>query len=314
MDDTSDPNQKYRWDVHLTEAWCDLTTTYVEVQAYCTNDLNCTVSKLRPSKKEHPPRNLTVFDGVQTEAYQKPDEYSADTLATYHDQLPASWFGQFVNSTASSLHGPHDQVPLEAYFHDTVTPHYYALNGAAGTFPQPIYDIGPELFSTRLTQLLNTYWLASIAPYTIVSGVKTVPDGVSASGFINGRNDGSLATSQGSYYIETEVLRCHKVYFAILLTISILLFAAGLMTAYLDATRKGPDVLDDFVNSLRHSPYVHVEQGPSMEDGQEKARRLRQTVVQMGDVSPGGDYGYVAIGTPSRDQPIERLTHKRYYQ
>lgn len=33
----------------------------------------------------------------------------------------------------------------------------------------------------------------------------------------------------------------------------------------------------------------------------------------MGDVDPGGDYGYVAIGTPNERQPVERLDHRRYY-
>lgn len=300
------------WTVDLSEAWCDLTTTYLEVQAYCTNELNCTVSKLRPSRKSHPSSNLTVFDGIQTQDYQSPGEYSADGLATYHDQVPLKWFGNFVNSTQTSLagvHGPQVQVPLEAYFHDPVTPHFYGQD-----MPAPIHEIGSELFSTRLTQLLNTYWMASVAPYTLLSGVEYYPDANDPTILHSTRGDGSLATSQGSFYIETMILRVHKVYLAILLTVSILLFLAGLLTAYLDATRKGPDVLDDFVNSLRHSPYVHVEQGPSMEDGPEKARRLRQTVIQMGDVSPGGDYGYVAIGTPSAEQPVERVSSKRFYQ
>jgi hypothetical protein len=126
-------------------------------------------------------------------------------------------------------------------------------------------------------------------------------------------NDGTISSSQGRFIVETSVLRCHSVYFAILLCISILLFVAGLATAYLDATRRGPDILDDFVNSLTHSPYVHVDRGPSMEDGQEKARRLRATIIQMGDVHPEGQSGYVAIATPNERQPVQRLDHKRYY-
>lgn len=299
----------------LSEAWCNLTTTYVEVQAFCTNELNCTVSKLRRSQAPHPDPIFTVFDGIQTSDFQSPNEYSDQTLADYDADSTSYWFSYFVNSTSSSMHGPHDQVPLEAYFNDPVTPHYYALNGnKENPYPQPIRDVSDELFSTRLTQLLNTYWLASVAPYTIVAGVDYYPDPNDPNAIANARNDGVLGTSKGNLYVETMVLRCHKAYLAILLTVSTLLFASGLATAYLDATRKGPDVLDDFVNSLRHSPYVHVEQGPSMEDGQEKARRLRQTVIQMGDVSPTADHGYVAIGTPSAEQAVERLTHKRLYK
>ena len=123
-----------------------------------------------------------------------------------------------------------------------------------------------------------------------------------------------MPTAQDHMYVERIVLRCHVPYFVVLLVISLGLCAVGLVTAYLDATRRGPDVLDDFVNSLRHNPYVHVDTlGPSMQDGQEISRRLRNTVVQMGDVRPDDHVGYVAIGTPNERQPVERLDPRRHY-
>lgn len=100
---------------------------------------------------------------------------------------------------------------------------------------------------------------------------------------------------------------------AVLVVISVVLFAFGLGTTYLEATGRGPDVLDDFVNSLGHNPYVHVQQGPMMEDGREKARRLRNTVIRMGDVKPDDPVGYVAIATPNEVQRVERLQLQRVY-
>lgn len=170
----------------------------------------------------------------------------------------------------------------------------------------PVSTIGSKLFSRRLTQLLNTYWLASADPYTLTGGIDiaTIQDGTMV-------GQGSNVTGQLS--IETNVLHCSVAYMAVLVGISATLLIIGLFTAYLDATRKGPDVLDDFVNSLRHSPYVHINQGPTMEDGQEKARRLRTTTIRMGDVRPDDPIGYVAIGTPNEQQPVAKLDHKRQY-
>lgn len=301
------------WDVELSEAWCNLTTTYLEVQAYCSNDVNCTVAKVRPSKKSHPDPVLTVLDGTSYQVTGQEYDTEQDMWDSYGSMLAEKFFGQLINSTAiadsTGLKGPQLLTPLESYFLDPANPYFYATNPTAG-----IYTIGDRLFSTRFTQLLNTFWLNSVVPYTLVTGLNVTQDVNDPTVFHTASNDGSVGTSTGQYYIETMVLRCHKAYFSILVVVSILLFLAGLATAYLDATRQGPDVLDDFVNSLRHSPYVHVDQGPSMEDGQEKARRLRQTVIQMGDVKPGDEYGYVAIGTPSEEQPVRRLDHRRYYE
>jgi hypothetical protein len=293
----------------LSEAWCDITTTFIEVEANCLNGLNCTVARVRESRKANHNSNLTRLDFSPRGAEFPTESYETDWVA--------SFFGSFVNSTAhttDALSWVEHLTPLECYFVDPVFPHVTS----AGEAPD-LYTIGDELFSLRLAQLLNTFWLASIAPYTVIEGlVYDVPPKEEMSGYPTSDlrsifNDGTISSSQGRFIVETSVLRCHSVYFAVLLCVSILLFVAGLATAYLDATRRGPDILDDFVNSLTHSPYIHVDRGPSMEDGQEKARRLRATIIQMGDVDPEGDHGYVAIATPNERQPVQRLDHKRYY-
>lgn len=252
------------FDTVLSEAWCDLTTTYIEVEAFCVNGFNCTASRIRQSRKATRNSNLTRLDLSPEGADKEMGFGEADWVKGF--------FQNFVNSTPLSMNSnlwPSMLTTLESYFLDPVYPDVYSTQPVG----VDIYTIGSELFSTRFTQLLNTYWLASIAPYTLSKGIQYefVPDyeggPPNMSLYSNVFHDGIIGTSLGQFYVEKLVLRCHKVYFAILLAVSILLFFAGLVTAYLDATRRGPDVLDDFVNSLRHSPYVHVDQGPSMEDG-----------------------------------------------
>lgn len=296
--------------VTLSEAWCNLTTTYIEAQVYCMTERNCTVSKVRASTKPRSSSSLTVLDGITHPTYAQPDSplnhQQDEEFQQYAAKVAPEFFQTFLLATANETRGPTTLTPLESYFADPVTPFRSAIGDSFTETQTPLYDISDQLFSTRFSQLLDTWMLAAGDPYTLTGGIDIAA----------ANDDTSIALTQssnGQISVEKTVLRCHKIFFAILVIVSTILFGMGLATAYLDATRKGPDVLDDFVNSIRHSPYVHVEQGPSMEDGQDKARRLKNTVIQMGDVKPDDAVGYVAIGTPNARQPVERLDHTRHY-
>jgi hypothetical protein len=301
----------------ISEASCTITQTYVEAMVRCPSQNNCTVAKIRESRtadKAHSP--LTALDGatfpkalILNTTFSLPEDVE-ERQQRYTKNIARTFFGFFVNATTVNDKSRLIQHlgPLESYFARPDAP-FKASEGANGpgeTSQRPITDVGDQLFSWRLTQLMNTYWLASIEPFSVISGIDV--DAIVA------QYAKPVSSTPGRMYVERIVLRCHMPYFAVLLVISLGLCAIGLVTAYLDATRRGPDVLDDFVNSLRHNPYVHVDTlGPSMQDGQEISRRLRNTVVQMGDVRPDDHVGYVAIGTPNERQPVERLDPRRHY-
>jgi len=301
---------------YISEASCVMSQTYVEALVHCPAQNNCTVAKIRKSRtgnKAHPA--LTALDGITYPASGTfGDSAGYDNTEgdagrqAYAPGVAKNFFDYFVNASTipGAIQQPYFLGPLESYFADPGAP-YKASQGADGRRHQdPISNLGDQLFSWRLSQLMNTYWLASVEPLSVVNGIDIDS--------IETNHAAPLPSAPGQMYVERIVLRCHKPYFAVLMVISLGLCAVGMVTAYLDATRKGPDVLDDFVNSLRHNPYVHVDTlGPSMQDGQEISRRLRNTVVQMGDVRPDDHVGYVAIGTPNDRQPVERLDHRRHY-
>jgi len=307
---TSDSHEKEV----ISEASCVITQTYVEALVRCPAQNNCTVAKIRESRtgnKAH--AALTALDGITFPGSlldQSDPVYMENIRQKYAAGAAKSFFDYFVNASSTAMPSDFNLSPLESYFARPNDP-YKASQGATGassgeTDQSPITDVGDQLFSWRLSQLMNTYWLASVEPFSVVSGVDLEA--------IQYQEANRLPSAQGHMFVERVVLRCHTPYFAVLLVISLGLCAIGLVTAYLDATRRGPDVLDDFVNSLRHNPYVHVDTlGPSMQDGQEISRRLRNTVVQMGDVRPDDHVGYVAIGTPNDRQPVERLDPRRHY-
>ncbi|KAI5360678.1 hypothetical protein Slin15195_G085940 [Septoria linicola] len=297
----------------ISEATCEITTSYVEAQVFCITDTNCSVAAIRESKLPNRPKEQTALDGISYLGAGLLTDSGEDNLAQflgYANNTAPVFFRNFVRSTGIEDHGMMQLGPLESYFYDPESPFKASISGegaSSGSASQrPLADIGNDVFSYRLTQLLNTYWLTSVEPFTIINGVDI--QGIDNADFLK------LSETAGKIYVDKTVLRCHTTFMALLLVISLSLFIVGLITAYLDATRKGPDVLDQFVNSLRHNPYVHVDKmGNTMEDGQDMARRLRNTVVQMGDVQPDSEVGYVAIATPHQNQPVQRLDHGRHY-
>lgn len=264
---------------YMTTANCSLSTTYVEASVFCNETRSCDVRAIRSSKLSHSPGALSVLDGL---------------VPGTSGPLAATFFETFTNATT----GTHiaSSGPIEYYFIDPAHP-FSAMDNWV-----PIAPIGSELFSRRFGQLLNTYYLSGVAPNGMI-GDFTYPT----------NDEYGVATSSGISQTMQLVMRCHTPYLIVLVIASSIIFLAGMTTAYLDAFRRGPDVLDNFVNTLRDSPHVHCDFGPSMEDGTDKIKRLRRTTVKMGDVRPGDPVGMVAIATPTANQPVHKLTPKREY-
>ncbi|KXT03105.1 hypothetical protein AC578_7716 [Pseudocercospora eumusae] len=276
----------------ITKASCGLSTTYVEASVYCISGNNCSVQAVRASLLDHPSSSLSQLDGI-TPPFN-------DSSLSVRQSIPQLFFSGFITATGNSTQNPTGLSPIECYFVHPENPYQCSFDNT----PYSLHNLGDELFSHRFTQLLNTYWMDNVAQFSVTGNFT-----------LNNIYEDSLhSTVPGQTRIETQVLRCHTTLMVILETISIILFFLGLATAYLDATRRGPDILDDFVSVLRHSPYMHVEAGSSMEDGCDKAHRLRNTLIRMGDVRPDDPFGYVAIGTPSERQPVRVLQHDRSYR
>jgi hypothetical protein len=81
--------------------------------------------------------------------------------------------------------------------------------------------------------------------------------------------------------------------------------------AIADPARR-PDVLADFVTSLRHwNPYVHIDSlDLSMQDDQVISLRLRSAVVQMSHARKTYSVGYVAVLTLTDTWQTPDLKHR----
>jgi hypothetical protein len=181
----------------------------------------------------------------------------------------------------------------------------------------PIADVGAALSSRRFARLLSTFWMASYAPLAIMTGSTSSDDKVynltqeSHGALFVGSSGSNVASAD---VITTEVvLRVNKAWAAGLIIISAILILAEISVSLLDVWQKSPSVIDFFVSNLRHNPYAEIGEYQSTEDGADMARRLKHTIVQIGDARSDGDIGMIAIATPTESRPVQEIRRRRNY-
>lgn len=278
--------------------------------AKCEDVTNCTAIAVCKSLSSPWSETATALDGI---TFMNASALAGDELWTaFYDgpvvltQTAAKFFfSVFMSAAATRSNG---YTAMEQFFLKPDVPFElvasdFQTDGVPVYEVTPIADIGAVLFSRRLAQLLNTFWIASYAPLAIMTG-STSSDNMVYN--LSQENDGAhFADRSGSNVttadvIATEVvLKVNKAWAAGLTIISSLLILAGISGFLLDVWQKSPSVIDFFVSNLRQNPYADIGEHKSTEDGADMARRLKHTMVQIGDVRPGEDIGMIAIATPT---------------
>lgn len=309
---------------NLTVANCTLTTTYVEVSIKCEGAQQCGSTAIRSSQLPHngsecpetaPPALSAPVTSYYNVSYNATDLTVLDGMCN-SDTNYMNYFVSFENSSNSADFcdtGNCMASPMESYLLDPDQPFsvdnpYGSYGGFVLTTP-PIWPIGDKAFSQRFTQLLNTYWINSIAPF-VVTGNLTVSN---FTGYLDSQNTFDVRNFTAQNETQLTALRCHRSWLTVLLIAALVMLLTGLAGAVFGALRRGPDILGRFSPLLRDHPYANGMEGPSMEDAVEQARRLRHLQVTLGDVKPGADVGHVAIAAAVGDQPISRLDKSRLY-
>lgn len=280
----------------LTVASCNITMHYVEVQIKCDGQ-TCQPYAVRPSK------NL---------AMHKPNDKITSLNATYYtpinglgqkDILYTAFFAGFTNATSPTVGCDTVMCPpsaIEAYLVDPVNP-------LLQSHTSKIWEIGNELVSQRFTQLINTYWIDSIAPFAVLGNFSSAYSNFGTTQQYN--TDSTIGIIMSCEMI----VKCDYKWFVIMLVCSLVLFMVGLATVVLVACRRGPDVLDKFSSLLRDNPYANIPHRSSMEDAVDQSKRLRDLRVRMGDVRPEEDLGYIAIGVLNGNHTVQKLSARRTY-
>ena len=260
----------------LTIATCSLATIFIEANVHCSEGVcDCTAGR-RPSKVPHS---------------------TAITVLDLDDPIAAlMFFTSFVS--APGITHDDESNPLEIYIVNPDSP--YSLIGQL----VDLADVGDDLFSQRFTQLLNTFWIAGIAPFAVTGNF--TKNNTSALAAYGVQSANSLTESGQT------ILHCDIAWLVVLIVTSGVAFLAGLATAVFSAFRKGPDILSHFAIALRDNEYAQVPQKSSMESGAAMARRLKDVQVGLRDVRPYEAEGYTAIATLS-DKATSRIVAERMY-
>ncbi|KAI5803062.1 hypothetical protein EDC01DRAFT_702806 [Geopyxis carbonaria] len=271
----------------LTRAKCHIYTTYVELDVFCEQvTSHCSVLRMRQSERDNPPREWTYLDLSMTSFM-----FSAAGLTTV---LPLG------NSRMSTV--------IQAFF---VNPNNPFVEIQGRNMIDSIAKIGSSMFATRLSQLMNTYYITGVLPYDVqgsaqgATSIKT-GDGREAN---SGKN---YTTVSGAHTVIHQRYVYDRAWLAVLVISSFLMVVLGVTGAVIGALCYAPDILTYMSSLTRDNPYIPTPQGGSAMTGGERARLLKNMRVRLGDVNPENNVGHVAIGAMDLEN-VGRLKKGRIY-
>ncbi|KAL0933331.1 uncharacterized protein CTRU02_212294 [Colletotrichum truncatum] len=300
----------------ITNATCKLTTTHVELDIACRG-ATCSAVRARPLQKAKNMTVLTVLDNIRP-----------SNVPAANPKLRAGVVNAFLSTFIKGLNTPWDEEgnwqmqpyssPIEYFFTHPDTPFSATIDPNRETEVLPgwrgeeIYPIGDVLFSERFSQLLNTFWLSSIAPENITGN------------FNFGAPDYTLAYETALNFIRQNVtgtrtpdvlvMQVNKSWLAVLFIASVVMLASGIAASVLNLFRRGPDILDHPTGLLRDNPHVHMVQSTSMEDATEQIRRNGGVRVCLGDIKSHEDTGYLVVGCSGDVAPLGLQRKERRFE
>jgi hypothetical protein len=253
-----------------TGANCTIRNTYVEVSMICSTG-SCTPAEMRKSHNPCAPDSSdswTQFDRPGGDLWSDFGDPFVDVFKPTFTGVESPYQRFIIN--------PHD--PFDTVYGDT-----------------PVTTVSNSTFALRLSQLLNTYWMAMLAPGAI-------PKGLRNSNFTADTSNILLAASLVLNTTATEtrgalVLECHTVWFVILLLSSAVTALIGLCGLVAAICRHGPDVSFNISSLVKDSPFFDQTSVATTLSGTDRSRLMKDWYAKYGDVAPEDEVGYIAIGS-----------------
>lgn len=234
-------------------ARCPVTIAYVESSIFCSGT-NCTATAIRPSNQSHPDSNYTALSFAAT--FQ---EFSKNLIGSV---------GQGLHDDSSS--------PTEFFLSD---PNNADLAGFAGANFQ---GVTAEQATTRLQQIINTYWYGSFSPSAMMGGMVTA-------NALNRTSTGTISVAYPKYVVQWK-------WFSLFMISAAVMAAVATMSLLLALVIRGPDVLGYASTMLSNSEFILQGRGlGSAIQGSERSRLLGPMRLRLADVRPDGPVGFIAI-------------------
>ncbi|KAH0370068.1 hypothetical protein KCU65_g2794, partial [Aureobasidium melanogenum] len=256
MDNNNGPA---RW----VAANCTIRTSYVEVSIICSTG-SCNAAQIRESRTPCAPESWTSFDSAGT-AFPWFNTHFMDALGAGHP-LVATPYQKFIIN-------PDDPFNVS-----------YAM--------PPITVVSNSTFALRLGQLLNTYWMAMLAPTAVPKGLRNsnLTADTAEIGTI-------LPKTAATETRDAQVLKCSTVWFVVLLLSSGVTAFIGLCGLVAAICRRGPDIAFNVSSLVRDSPFFDQTSVTTTLDGTDRSRLIKNWYAKYGDIAPEDEVGYIAIGS-----------------
>lgn len=180
----------------------------------------------------------------------------------------------------------------------------YIMKGSnpySGEVVKPLTEsdlsVFPSVFSSRITTALNTFWTSTLNPY---GHTDVTFDNIPEHNFFGLMNNQTtdqpfMNTTIGTRIISPEVYRANSIWIGFLLFTTMILQILAISGLVLQAFIRGPDVLGFASSMTRDNPYVPLPPGGSHLNGPDRSRRLRDVRLELTDVRPEDENGYVAL-------------------
>lgn len=279
---------------------CSLRTIYVESEILCDN-AGCLASRVRALKTpDLPPPEWTVLDAC----YQ--------TTENYHPL--GRFFTNLVDSIQSRSDGSGGQNALAGFIADPANAFRVDIVGSS---PE-ISDLSPDIITKRLAQVLNTYWMSSLA-WNLTTGDwgENFKDfDPFAPGFygIGGYwNNSLLQTSIATVYDEYNIFTCNLWWLTAFTVSTLIALFTSILGLVVVLRSRGPRLAMNVTTMIRDSLYVELPFVTSYMGDAERSRRTGQTRVILGDVAPSREIGHVAIAQECEEIEVDRLKRDRLY-
>jgi hypothetical protein len=304
-------------DLAMNVGKCALTQHHVEASISCEG-ARCTTTKLRPSTTDTRPTALTGFDhGTIMNGFAQ------------HFPLAVSF------TTGSS--------PTEKFIsNSSAFPFVQQVGHLEYTTQYNDLSVLPaEVFSKRLSLLMNTFYQLSMQPTGYFGdlsgnlsayGPDTLPN-VDLNAYLPSNLSATDNTFLDWYYEferniqdirspfigattlattshKKEIFVCNFVWLSLLLVSSTAILLTGTIALLLKRKTLGPEMFG-FVSSMTYeNPYVKIPTGGSMLDAMERARLLKDISVRVGDVCGEEQIGHIALAA---GVPVRKLERGRLY-
>ncbi|KAH0543962.1 hypothetical protein FGG08_001729 [Glutinoglossum americanum] len=250
-------------------AYCHISTAYVEAAVKCTGDLR-QVTSMRPSQRFH----------------EDPRVVPLEFQPTLND------FIQSLQSSTGS-NAPGSSSTTEFYIADPDDPLTTAYRALVDLSTLPRMQM-----SVRLGQVINTYYLGSVAPFDIMK-----PPGSP----LNSTN----ATVTAFSTINRSTYVCQWGWWVIFLLATVAMLVTACIGAFRHHQSTGPDILGYVSSMTRDSPFVRLPPGGSALGGMDRARLLKGMKAQLADVQEEDELGRLAFASPGKD--TEQPSQDRLY-